>query len=432
MGTIKIDFSKTIGAIKPLHAVGQPPFTGGTNYKMFHYLTEAGIPYSRLHDVGGAFGGNRFVDVPNIFRDFEADPLNPENYDFTFTDLLITALINAGVKPFYRLGVTIENDCKIKAYRIHPPKDFKKWAVICEMIIRHYNEGWANGFYYDIEYWEIWNEPENKLDPHKNMMWTGTREQYFELYETASKHIKKRFPSLKVGGYGATGFYSYCIDNPSPDAKNMLTFFDDFLKYIKEHNCPLDFFSWHSYGGVIQTKNIAKYVSDTLDKAGFINLEINLNEWNPLGDGKEDLRGKAKHSAYIAGEMLALQNTKTSMAMFYDARFGVSIYGALFNPFTAKPFPAYYSFLAFNELYIRKNQVKTDCDIEGIFAVGAKDDNSGCVVIANINDTEIELNLELNAKITSCKMLDDKNYLAETALPSKIPAHTVLLITTDL
>ncbi len=27
-----------------------------------------------------------------------------------------------------------------------PPKDFKKWAVICEHIIRHYDENWANGY----------------------------------------------------------------------------------------------------------------------------------------------------------------------------------------------------------------------------------------------------------------------------------------------
>ena len=39
-----------------------------------------------------------------------------------------------------------------------PPKDFRKWAQICEHIIRHYNEGWADGHKWDIRYWEIWNE----------------------------------------------------------------------------------------------------------------------------------------------------------------------------------------------------------------------------------------------------------------------------------
>ena len=62
----------------------------------------------------------------------------------------------AGTKPFYRLGQSIEH--QTKKYGIYPPKDFKKWAKICEHIIRHYNEGWANGYRMGIEYWEIWNE----------------------------------------------------------------------------------------------------------------------------------------------------------------------------------------------------------------------------------------------------------------------------------
>ncbi len=88
MATIKIDTSKQIKKMKPLHAGGQPPVTSNAKDTFFHYLTEAGIPYSRLHDVNGAFGGFKYVDVPNIFRDFDADENDPESYDFTFTDLL--------------------------------------------------------------------------------------------------------------------------------------------------------------------------------------------------------------------------------------------------------------------------------------------------------------------------------------------------------
>ena len=73
MTRIKVDFGKTVGQIKPMHAVGQPPFLGGSlsiDFSFMEHLTKANIPYSRLHDVGGAYGGNRFVDIPNLFRDF--------------------------------------------------------------------------------------------------------------------------------------------------------------------------------------------------------------------------------------------------------------------------------------------------------------------------------------------------------------------------
>ena len=73
---------------------------------------------------------------------------------------LIAAIVNAGVEPYYRLGITIEHQAYIKPYHTFPPKDPEKWARICEHIIRHYTEGWADGYHYNIRYWEIWNEPE--------------------------------------------------------------------------------------------------------------------------------------------------------------------------------------------------------------------------------------------------------------------------------
>ena len=198
--------------IKPLHGVGQPPFAGVDFSRIARWLTPAGIPFSRLHDVGGCFGNNLFVDIPNIFRDFDADPADPASYDFTFTDLLMKALTDAGVEPFFRLGVTIENYARFKAYRIHPPKDFSKWADICAGVVRHYNEGWADGFHYNIRYWEIWNEPENHVDPKLNEMWTGTAEQYYALYDVTAKRLKEEFPDIRVGGYASCGFYA--LKNP--------------------------------------------------------------------------------------------------------------------------------------------------------------------------------------------------------------------------
>ena len=112
MVKIQINDKKIIKKMKPMHGGGQPP--SPTSNAMYHYLTEAGIPFSRLHDVGGAFGGGRFVDIPNVFRSFDADENDPASYDFTFTDLLIKNLIDAGVEPYYRLGVTIENQALVK------------------------------------------------------------------------------------------------------------------------------------------------------------------------------------------------------------------------------------------------------------------------------------------------------------------------------
>ena len=62
---------KTLRPIKPVHGIGQPPFISA-NFSLFHYLTEAGIPFSRLHDLGSYLGG-RYVDIHCIFPDFSRD-----------------------------------------------------------------------------------------------------------------------------------------------------------------------------------------------------------------------------------------------------------------------------------------------------------------------------------------------------------------------
>ena len=65
------------------------------------YLKDANIGYARLHDVGGGFGGNLYVDIPNIFRDFDADEFDPESYDFAFTDELLKGMAEYDIKPIY-------------------------------------------------------------------------------------------------------------------------------------------------------------------------------------------------------------------------------------------------------------------------------------------------------------------------------------------
>ena len=70
------------------------------------------------------------------------DAEDPASYDFVETDDYLKTMRAAGTEPFYRLGQSIEH--WIKKYGVNPPADFDKWAAICEHIVRHYNEGWAD------------------------------------------------------------------------------------------------------------------------------------------------------------------------------------------------------------------------------------------------------------------------------------------------
>ena len=197
---VTVDWTDEIGIVKPVNAVGQPPMNGGPYaFSMLHYLKDAGIPYSRLHDVGGWLGRGVWVDIPNLFPDFDADENDPKSYVFDFTDALLTNLVANGVEPYFRLGVTIENFATVEGFaprRILPPKDFAKWARVCEHVIRHYTEGWANGHKLKISYWEIWNEPENHPEVRYNPMWRAPFSEYIRFYGVVAPYLKSKFPHL--------------------------------------------------------------------------------------------------------------------------------------------------------------------------------------------------------------------------------------------
>ena len=433
MANIKINAARTVGKIKPMNAVGQPPIGGlGKNlFDSFHYLTEIGTPYSRLHDVGGVFGGGKFVDVPNIFRNFDADVDDPASYDFTFTDALITALKENNIEPYYRLGITIENNAEIKSYRIDPPKDFDKWASICEHIVAHYNDGWADGYYYNITYWEVW--PEADDGARVSQMWNGTAEEYFRLYEITARKLKARFPNIKVGGYGSISLalgYRDDIPETRSDYKQLqyyIKFFHDFWKYIKEHDCPIDFYSWHTYADVTSALRQAEYIHNCLVEYGYGDLEIHLSEWNPFATE----RATSVHGAATAAMMLAMQNVPyMTLISIYDARKAHCQWTAFFDPYTNLPTThAYHSFAGFNFLRKLKNQVEHTCDTDGIYAVAAVDGNRGALMISNVSGEEHTLELEgINLEGAHWYVIDDKRLLSWSPECKTIGNNTVILI----
>lgn len=399
MATISINTGAIIGKIKPMHAVNNGP-VAGPGSGSFDFLKEAGIPYARTHDTGGVYGASVFVDIENIFRNFDADVNDPNAYDFAFTDWLFKKYEENGTKPFYRLGCTIENAHHIKAYRIFPPKDNQKWAQICEHIILHYNEGWANGYRYGIEYWEIWNEPDNEPEMENNPMWRGTKEQFFELYATAASYLKAKFPQLKFGGYASCGFYKIAEIEANPNANispridYFVEFFHDFLKYISIRKAPLDFFSWHSYADLEANVIFSNYVRKTLDEYGFTQTEQLCNEWNP----GIRFRGTLRDATNIAANMIALHRTSLSMAMYYDWRLNIRYNGAIETTtlFQHKPFKAFYSFKAFNELYRKGGEIAVDSVDEKVFALGAKDEEEIAVLIVNYTDAKKEVQIAVD------------------------------------
>ena len=448
MANLTVDFSTVCGAVKPMHCVNNGPIPGRgdqTRSNLAEYKA-AGIPFARNHDAAfySGYGGEHTVDVAFIFPDFSRDPEDETAYDFAMTDKYVADTFLAGTETFYRLGAKIEHG--VKKYNIHPPADFNKWARICEHIIRHYNEGWADGFNYGIEYWEIWNEPDGHPRLEMNQMWRGTPEQFYELYDVTAKHLKACFgDTIKVGGYGSCELCGIFYDpekfgikfrKSEPDALKekydyRIVFFNGFLKYIKEHGSPMDFFSWHSYRGVSKTVAMDEYVHKTLSEYGYDDVEIHINEWNNAPAFVPENHGSSFAASSAAAMMLALQNGHADMLMYYDTRVEATAYGGFFAPFTNEPTATYYSFVAFSKLYELGTQTEAviDCDAYGFYAVSATNGKKNALMIVNRTGETQELNIEGVDLSDARYYILDKNHLLSMAFDARsIAKDTVLLI----
>ncbi len=400
---ITVDFTKNVGKMKPMHAVNNGPVAGSVrgvgNDK---YFVEAGIPYARLHDSAfySRYGGEFSVDVHRIFRNFDADENDPNSYTFKPTDDYLADIDSVGTKIFYRLGAAIEHYYKDGTY---PPKDFLKWAKICEHIIMHYTEGWANGFHYDIEYWEIWNEPECGNADGSNPCWQGTQEQFIEFFVTVLGHLKKRFPKLKIGGPAFTGTWW----NDEYAAK--------LFGAVKNAGLKLDFYSFHGY-----TKNphdfadSAAHARKQLNDAGLKNVELNLNEWNYIRGwlGEQwtySLKSEKnfKGAAFIAASMCVAQQSKLDMFMYYDARpCGMN---GMFDDYF-EPLKGYYPFKMFNELYKLGTETKTTTDDDTLYAISASDAKKQAVMLAHFDDNDEALPREVCLSLKGVTGLSDVRF----------------------
>ncbi|MBR4076620.1 MAG: hypothetical protein IKK25_07150, partial [Lentisphaeria bacterium] len=114
---------------------------------------------TRYHDPALENPGYALVNISQIFPLFHADENDPRNYNFKATDYYLSLAASCGTELEIRLGEDIEHSRE--HYQVLPPPDPEKWARICLNIIRHYNEGWADGMHLGIRYWSVWEEPDN-------------------------------------------------------------------------------------------------------------------------------------------------------------------------------------------------------------------------------------------------------------------------------
>jgi hypothetical protein len=101
----------------------------------------------------------------------------------------------------------------------------------------------------------------------------------------------------------------------------------------------------------------------------------------------------------------------------------------LFDANTRKPVQAYYSMVAFNQLYKLGTQVALECDTEELYAVAATNGKKNALVISNLTGETQSLNIE-GVDLTDARfsVIDDTRLLSWSPFVSEIKNNEVYLI----
>ena len=230
---------------------------------------ELGYRYCRFHAI--------FDDEMNVVqRDQQTNQLI---FNWHQVDKVYDALLKLGLRPFVELNpmpaVMASGTQTMFNYKMNvtPPKSYEEWGLLVETFTRHLVERYGLD---EVRTWyfEVWNEP------NLSGFWSGTQQEYWNLYTASATAIKKVDTKLRVGG-------------PASSKGNWIK---EIITYTTKNKVPLDFVSTHLYPQDEQVQYpdrkgspykigdffsaTVKEVQEWVQQSERPDLEIHWTEWN--------------------------------------------------------------------------------------------------------------------------------------------------------
>jgi xylan 1,4-beta-xylosidase len=249
---------------------------------------------ARAHAELG-FGHVRFHGILDDDMGTLVDEFDAPVYSFFNADQIIDFLLSIGMRPFVELSfmpsMLASGTDIVFHYRgnITPPRDFAGWGTLISDLVCHWVERYGLG---EVRQWlfEVWNEP------NLAAFWTGTRDDYFELYATTVKAIKAIDPALRVGG---------------PATANN-AWIPELIGFCQRARMPIDFISTHHYptdafgqpGDDTPAQLAASHRSVLRDQAAAAQrdargLPLYYTEWATSSNPFDDLHDQPYAAAFI-------------------------------------------------------------------------------------------------------------------------------------
>lgn len=412
-----VDFTAEVGKLRrELHSSGFGPMICSCPQASIDDVKEMNLLNARTHDWALINPAQRVCDYYHIFPLMHLDAKDPRNYVFGPTDYLLTRTREeTGLGIFYRLGTSIEHSGKKVHFNALIPTDFEKVAETFAGTVRHYNRGWADGYNWNIKYWEIWNEP----DGHDSMWCVPgggvsddvRRKKFIPFFITCLKRLKSEFPDVKVGGPA--------LCSMKPD------YFRPLLKACKDAGIAPDFISWHYYGSSLDA--IMKSITDAralCDSFGMTDCELIIDEWHYLGCSWGELRspdpkvkariwsGPASHNGidsacFTLASLARFQSSKLDQAYYYGCRHAGS-WG--FKSESGKKNKNWYALKLFGGILRDCSILCASSTTDGLTVLAAKSEDGKTrqllVVDYRTKCREISVDVKGAGKVASAALLD--------------------------
>lgn len=158
---------------------------------------------------------------------------------------------------------------------VTPPNDYQEWGQLVGAFASHALDRYGLD---EIRSWyfEVWNEP------NLAGFWSGTKEEYWKLYDASAHAVKGVDAGLRVGGPASskatwiTDIIDHCVTNGTPIdfVSTHLYPQDEYVNYPDRAGSP------HAMGDFFI--DTIRHVQEEVKNSPLPDLEIHWTEWNSL------------------------------------------------------------------------------------------------------------------------------------------------------
>jgi xylan 1,4-beta-xylosidase len=228
--------------------------------------TELGMKRVRGHGV--------FDDDVGVYHEVNGQP----TYTWTNLDQIYDYITSIGMDPLIEVSFMptdlASGNSTFGWYggvpgNVTPPSDYSKWSDFLYNVAAHFIARYGVDRVRTWN-WEVWNEP----DLPGGTFFSGTEQNYFQLYDATVQGLLKADSQLRVGG-------------PSV-AINSDSWISDLIDHCMTSGVKLDFISWHTYpqnkADPTAVPGAQRHVQGVIDqkKTQYPQLDVQnyLTEWN--------------------------------------------------------------------------------------------------------------------------------------------------------